>query len=67
MRRDDKGMYAQAAAGRLSHFTGVSDPYAEPSSPELVLYTDKESPQESARKVLEELNHRKYIAPQMAR
>lgn len=63
MRRDAKGMYAQAVSGLLSNFTGVSDPYEEPSSPELVLYTDKESAQESARKVLEELSHRKYIAP----
>jgi adenylylsulfate kinase len=66
MRRDDKGMYARAVAGQLSNFTGVSDPYEEPSNPELVLYTDKESSQESARKVLEELSHRKYIPSEIA-
>lgn len=38
--RDTKGLYARALAGTLAHFTGVSDPYEEPGSPELVLQTD---------------------------
>ena len=31
--RDPKGMYAQANAGQLDHFTGIDDPYEPPSSP----------------------------------
>lgn len=51
--RDVKGMYRRALAGELAHFTGVSDPYEEPLRPELVLYTNEEAPEESARKVVE--------------
>ncbi|WP_267224321.1 bifunctional sulfate adenylyltransferase/adenylylsulfate kinase [Dyella silvae] len=33
--RDRKGLYAQARAGAITHFTGISDPYEEPLQPEL--------------------------------
>ncbi|MGO4503531.1 MULTISPECIES: bifunctional sulfate adenylyltransferase/adenylylsulfate kinase [unclassified Dyella] len=33
--RDRKGLYAQARAGAITHFTGISDPYEEPVQPEL--------------------------------
>ncbi len=33
--RDPKGLYAQAASGGLSSFTGVDDPYEVPAAPEL--------------------------------
>jgi adenylyl-sulfate kinase len=35
--RDPKGMYAQANAGQLDHFTGIDDPYEPPSSPDVEL------------------------------
>lgn len=53
IQRDVKGMYRKALAGELPHFTGVSDPYEEPLKPDLVLCTEVEAPEESARKVLE--------------
>ncbi|WP_266168187.1 bifunctional sulfate adenylyltransferase/adenylylsulfate kinase [Dyella subtropica] len=33
--RDRKGLYAQARAGKIAHFTGISDPYEVPEQPEL--------------------------------
>src|ERR671916_3503340 len=51
-KRDVKGLYARAFAGEISDFTGVSDPYEPPSSPELVIRTEDESPEESAQHVL---------------
>ncbi len=33
--RDVKGMYRQARAGKLEHFTGVSDPYEAPLEPDV--------------------------------
>jgi adenylyl-sulfate kinase len=51
--RDVKGLYEKAFKGEVKEFTGVSDPYEEPLDPELVLDTEKETPAESARKVLE--------------
>ena len=50
--RDTKGLYKKARAGVIANFTGISDPYEEPSSPEVVVDTSKESIEESAEKVL---------------
>jgi adenylyl-sulfate kinase len=35
LRRDPKGLYARALRGEIPQFTGISDPYEEPLSPEL--------------------------------
>lgn len=40
-RRDVKGMYAKARAGKIRHFTGVDDPYEPPLASEVVLDTSK--------------------------
>jgi adenylyl-sulfate kinase len=53
--RDPKGLYQQAFAGTIEHFTGVSDPYEEPSNPELRLDTAGETPDVSAARVLARL------------
>jgi sulfate adenylyltransferase len=37
--RDRKGLYAKARAGLIDHFTGISDPYEEPTDADLVLDT----------------------------
>lgn len=62
MKRDVKGMYQQARAGKITHFTGVDDPYEEPEHPELILDTDKESVDESVQKVLQILVKLQYIS-----
>jgi adenylyl-sulfate kinase len=54
-RRDVKGLYEKARSGELPGFTGVSDPYEEPESPQLRLETEGRTPEESARDVLEHL------------
>ena len=54
-RRDVKGLYEKAFAGEIKEFTGVSDPYEPPANPELVLRTEKESPEESAQLVVDKL------------
>lgn len=38
-RRDRKGLYQLAREGKIKEFTGISDPYEEPVSPELRLET----------------------------
>ncbi|MBO0856970.1 MAG: adenylyl-sulfate kinase [Chloracidobacterium sp.] len=53
--RDVKGLYKKALAGEIKQFTGVSDPYEEPLSPELVVETDRETVEESAAKILARL------------
>jgi adenylylsulfate kinase-like enzyme len=42
-RRDPKGLYARARAGRISEFTGVSAPYEPPEDADLVLHTGDQS------------------------
>lgn len=57
--RDVKGLYKKALAGELKHFTGVDDPYEAPLSPEVTVETDRETPEQSAARIiakLEELN-----------
>jgi adenylyl-sulfate kinase len=51
-RRDVKGLYAKALSGELPEFTGVSDPYEAPESPELRVETEGRAPEDSARDVL---------------
>ena len=62
-RRDVKGLYERARAGEIQGFTGVSDPYEEPLSPELTLETELESPDESAAKLVEYVERRLAGAP----
>jgi adenylylsulfate kinase len=60
--RDGKvEMYAKAMRGELKEFTGVSDPYEAPESPELHLKTHEETAEESAEKVMRYLVERGYI------
>jgi bifunctional enzyme CysN/CysC len=42
-RRDPKGLYRRARSGEIEEFTGVSAPYQEPASPELVVDTTEQS------------------------
>ena len=60
-KRDVKGMYKKALAGEIKNFTGVNDPYEEPDNPELVIYSDKETVEESVEKVLKKLEELGYI------
>jgi adenylylsulfate kinase len=64
--RDVKGLYKKAFAGEIKGFTGVSDPYEPPNAPDLVLKTDEESPEDSARRVIEKLEFFGYLWPREA-
>jgi len=64
--RDVKGLYKKAFAGEIKEFTGVSDPYEPPNAPDLVLKTDEEPPEDSARRVIEKLEFFGYLWPREA-
>ncbi|MEX2176444.1 MAG: adenylyl-sulfate kinase [Pirellulaceae bacterium] len=53
--RDPKGLYKQARAGKLKHFTGIDDPYEPPESPSLRLESFHQSPEVLARQVVSHL------------
>ena len=60
--RDVKGLYKKALAGEIANFTGVSDPYEPPLTPEVVCYSDgRETPEQSAAKVIAKLETLGYI------
>ena len=61
IRRDPKGLYAKAQAGKLKNFTGVDAPYENPTSPEVHLHTVGHSPQEVAEQVLNALSKRQIV------
>ncbi len=54
-RRDVKGLYEKAFAGEIKGFTGVDDPYEEPSASEVVVDTEQHDPEGSAALILTEL------------
>jgi adenylylsulfate kinase len=60
-KRDVKGLYAKALSGEITGFTGVSDPYEPPQSPEIYIDTMTQSPDESLQLVLNELADMGYI------
>ncbi len=50
-KRDVKGLYKQAINGEIHNFTGVSDPFETPEKPELIINTEKETIEDSFKKV----------------
>jgi adenylylsulfate kinase len=60
--RDVKGLYAKARSGEIKEFTGVSDPYEEPENPEIVVNTEEQGPEESARQILDYLEENGFIS-----
>ncbi len=61
IKRDPKGNYKKALAGQIAQFTGVSDTYEEPDSPEIVVETDKEDIQQCTQKIITSLKKMGYL------
>jgi adenylylsulfate kinase len=50
--RDPKGLYKKARAGEIKGFTGIDDPYEEPTTPELILLAAEKTPDILADEVI---------------
>jgi sulfate adenylyltransferase len=61
-RRDRKGLYKQAREGKIKEFTGISDPYEAPESPELLVDTVGAEVDHCAHQVLLKLENMGLIA-----
>ena len=59
--RDRKGLYAKARAGILKEFTGVSDPYEEPTDAEVVINTADLTPEEAAQEIILHLEREGFV------
>jgi bifunctional enzyme CysN/CysC len=64
IRRDPKGLYAKARAGKIRNFTGIDAPYESPSSPDIHLPTNGQDPAKLADQVITELERRSIIVKQ---
>ena len=60
-KRDPKGIYQRVRSGEIKEFTGISAPYEEPETPEILLETDKMIVEECIEKVLDYLIDNKFI------
>jgi adenylylsulfate kinase len=60
MRRDPKGLYKNASRGNIKNMTGLQAPYEPPISPEVVINTESETPQECAKNIFDYIN-KKYM------
>lgn len=60
--RDTKGLYKKARQGIIKNFTGISDPYEEPTNAEVTVDTSEESIEESADKILAYLREQGLVA-----
>jgi len=61
--RDRKGLYAKARAGAIKEFTGISDPYEQPTDAEVTIDTTAMSPEECVQQIILYLEKEGYIGP----
>jgi adenylyl-sulfate kinase len=61
--RDVKGLYQKAFRGEISGFTGVDDPYEPPERPEVVVETDRMSPEDCLEAIVSTLDRLGYLEP----
>ncbi|MEL6584847.1 MAG: bifunctional sulfate adenylyltransferase/adenylylsulfate kinase [Pseudomonadota bacterium] len=61
-RRDRKGLYKLAREGKIKEFTGISDPYEEPETPELRVETESVDVDFCAQQVILKLESMGLIA-----
>lgn len=61
-RRDPKGMYAEARAGRIREFTGISAPYEKPDNHEIILNTMDDKVEECVELIYHYLKREGYLS-----
>jgi adenylyl-sulfate kinase len=49
--RDVKGLYQKALAGEIANFTGISDPYEPPATPEITVNSSTETVEQSVDRI----------------
>jgi len=59
--RDVKGLYKKARVGKIPNFTGITAPYEEPFSPEIVIDSDCMALEESINFIISYLEENGYL------
>ncbi|RXH06466.1 sulfate adenylyltransferase subunit CysN [Bradyrhizobium guangzhouense] len=62
-RRDPKGLYSKARAGKIKNFTGIDAPYEKPNTPEIHLRTIGYEPVQLAEQVVNDLIEHRIFNP----
>ena len=60
-KRDPKGLYKKARTGEIKEFTGVSAPYEEPESAEVVIRSGETGVEEGVRQILRYLDEKGFL------
>jgi adenylyl-sulfate kinase len=60
-RRDVKGLYEKALSGEIKNFTGISDPYEAPETPEVTINSESQSEDESLKAIMDYLEGQGYV------
>lgn len=60
IKRDVKGLYTKAFKGEIKTLPGLQVPYEEPENPDIIVYTHRESIEESVNKIMEYIES-KYL------
>lgn len=60
IKRDPKGLYVKAKNGEIQNLTGLQSTYEEPQNPEVMLDTEKFTPQECLDTILSYLDKQNY-------
>ncbi|MCC7201045.1 MAG: adenylyl-sulfate kinase [Nitrospirae bacterium] len=61
MERDPKGIYRLAQSGKTTTVPGIQDMYEEPDSPDLIIDSDKVSPESGAEHVIALLKGKHWV------
>lgn len=64
--RDRDGVYERARRGEIEGVVGLTEPYEPPERPEVVCHTARETPEESAAKIVAALEALGYLTPDAA-
>lgn len=59
--RDTTGRYKKALSGEIPNFSGITEPYEPPSTPEVMIHSDRESVDEGAAKIFQSLLDLGYV------
>jgi adenylylsulfate kinase len=62
-KRDPKGLWGKARKGEIPEFTGVSAPYEEPLTPEIIVQTHKYNLEQCAEQIVRHLEANDIIPP----
>jgi adenylylsulfate kinase len=52
IKRDLKGIYKKARSGEAAHVPGVQAKYEPPEKPDVVIHSDREGPEDAARRIV---------------